>query len=151
MKVLVKFSDLRKLKDENKFMKENIKDLENRIYELNSETIKLDNALDKSVEKERELEAELETAKYAAEEVKLITAENNVLIEENNKLKKYAERKQPKFWFGDRVRIKEDTDEVFIIGRMLFKNDVFLFSDTLGDYSFYKENELELVDENISK
>lgn len=151
MKVKVKFSDLRKLTDENKFMKTNIKDLENRIYELNSETIRLDNALDKTIERERELEAKLENAKDTVEEIKLLTAENNVLIEENNKLKTYAERKQPKFWFWDRVRIKEDTGEVFIIGRMLFKNYVFLFSDTLGDYSFYEENELELVDENISK
>ena len=151
MRVLVKFSDLRKLKDENKFLKANIKDLENRIYELNSETIRLDNALDKAIERERELEAKLENAKDTAEEIKLLTAENNVLIEENNKLKKYAERKQPKFWFGDMVRIKEDTGEVFIIGRMLFEDDVILFSDTLGDYALYEENELELVDEDISK
>ena len=151
MRVLVKFSDLRKLQDENKFLKDNIKILEIRKNELNLETIRLDNALDKAIERERELEAKLENARYTAEEVKLLTAENNVLTEENNKLKTYVERKQPKFWFGDMVRIKEYTDEVFIVGRMLFKNDVFLFSDTLGDYSFYEENELELVDENISK
>ena len=151
MRVLVKFSDLRKLKDENKFLKDNIKILEIRKNELNSETIRLDNALDKAIERERELENEIEIARYTAEEVKLLTAENNVLIEENNKLKTYAERKQPKFWFGDRVRIKEDTGEVFIIGRIILKNDVFLFSDILGDYSFYGEHELELIDENISK
>ena len=150
MRVKVKFSDLRKLKDENKFLKDNVKDLENRIYELNSETIRLDNALDKAIERERELEAKLENAKDATEEVKLLTAENNVLIEENNKLKTYAERKQPKFWFGDKVRIKEDPGEVFIIRRMLFEDDVILFSDALEDY-YYEENYLELVDENISK
>ena len=150
MKVLVKFSDLRKLQDENKFLKDNIKILEIRKNELNSETIRLDNALDKAVERERELEAKLENAKDTAEEIKLLTAENNVLIEENNKLKTYAERKQPKFWFGDKVRIKEDPDEVFIIRRMLFEDDFILFSDALEDY-YYEENYLELVDENISK
>ena len=150
MRVLVKFSDLRKLQDENKFLKDNIKILEIRKNELNSETIRLDNALDKAIERERELEAKLENAKDTAEEVKLLTAENNVLIEENNKLKTYSERKQPKFWFGDKVRIKEDPDEVFIIRRMLFEDDFILFSDALEDY-YYEENYLELVDENISK
>ena len=151
MKVLVKFSDLRKLKYENKFLKDNIKGLENRVYELNSETIRLDNALDRAVEKEREIENQLKNAKDTAEEVKFLTEENNVLTEENNRLKTYAERKQPKFWFRDRVRIKEDIDEVFVIGRMLFKNNGFLFSDFLGDYPLYEEDELELVYEDISK
>ena len=152
MKVMVKFSDLRKLEDNNEFFKNNVGKLEERIYELNQETIRLDNALDSAVEKEREIEAKLEIARYTAEEVKLLTEENNVLTEENNRLKTYAERRQPKFWFGDKVRIKEDTVEEFIIGRITFEDYIFLFSDTFGYYTLYEEDELELItDEHISK
>ena len=149
MRVLVKFSDLKKLKDENKFLNANVKSLENRIYELNSETIRLDNALDKAVEKERELETKLETAKDATEEIKLLTAENAVLIEESNKLKTYTERKQPKFWFGDRV-IDKKTMEVFEINQISFKNGSFFYS-SVGNLKINLENNLELSDENISK
>ena len=75
-----------------------------------------------------------------------------MLIEENNRLKTYVERRQPKFWFGDKVRIKKDTVEEFIIGRITFEDDIFLFSDTFGYYTLYEEHELELVtDEHISK
>ena len=144
MKVLVKFSDLRKLKNENKFATREIEKLNNCISDMS-------NCLDAQDKEIDRLKADNKKTKDASEEIKLLTAENNVLLEENNKLKVYAERKQPKFWFGDKVRIKEDIDEEFIIGRMLFKNDIFLFTYIFGDYELYEENELELVDENISK
>ena len=144
MKVLVKFSDLRKLQDKNKFAMREIEKLNNCISDMSD-------CLDAKDKKIDRLKADNEKTKDASEEIKLLTAENSVLVEENNKLKVYAERKQPKFWFGDRVRIKKDTDEEFIIGRMLLENDVFLFSDALEDYYYYEEHELELVYENISK
>ena len=151
MKVLVKFSDLRKLQDKANRMKEMHDDF-NRKLDTAIKNEKNFREIIKNKDTEIiKLQCKLDEVTDTTEEIKLLTAENNVLTEENNRLKTYAERKQPKFWFGDRVRIKKDTDEEFIIGRMLLENDVFLFSDALEDYYYYEEHELELVYENISK
>ena len=83
-----------------------------------------------------------------AEEVKLLTAENAVLTEENNKLKVYAERKQPKFWFGDRVRVGDVITE-FEIVEIALEYDIFYYSESCSER--FSEYMLELADENISK
>ena len=146
MKVKVKFSDLRKLQDKADWLKERYDDsnrkLDNAIKNEKSfqETIK-----NKDTEIIK-LQCKLDEATDTAEEIKLLTAENNVLIEENNKLKKYAERKQPKFWFGDKVKIKNGS--IFYIEYLKKEGNIFGYSSSKIDF-YHEERELELVDENI--
>ena len=148
MRVLVKFSDLKKLQDKADWLKERYDDsnrkLDNAIKNEKSfqETIK-----NKDIEIIK-LQCKLDEAADTAEEVKLLTAENNVLIEENNKLKTYAERKQPKFWFGDKVKIKNGS--IFYIEYLKKEGNIFGYSSSKIDF-YYEENYLELVDEDISK
>ena len=71
-----------------------------------------------------------------------------MLIEENNKLKTYAERKQPKFWFGDRVRVGDVITE-FEIVEIALEDDIFYYSESCSER--FSEYMLELADENISK
>ena len=146
MRVLVKFSDLKKLQDKADWLKERYDDsnrkLDNAIKNEKSfqETIK-----NKDIEIIK-LQCKLDEAADTAEEVKLLTAENNVLIEENNKLKTYAERKQPKFWFGDKVKIKNGS--IFYIEYLKKEGNIFGYSSSKIDF-YHEEIELELVDENI--
>ena len=150
MKVLVKFSDLRKLQDKANWMKEmhddfnrkldtaikNEKNFREIIKNKDTEIIKLQWKLDKVTD--------------TTEEIKLLTAENNVLIEENNKLKVYTERKQPKFWFGDMVKMADRKTEFKIEEIILLKNVFHYSSSRLSE--FFIEDIIELVtDENISK
>ena len=142
MKVLVKFSDLRKLKDKNKFAMREIEKLNNCISDMSD-------CLDAQDKKIDRLKADNEKTKDASEEIKLLTAENSVLVEENNKLKVYAERKQPKFWFGDMVKTADRKTE-FKIEEIILLNNVFHYSSRLS--KFFIEDIIELVtDENISK
>ena len=121
MKVKIKFSDLRKLKDKKRYLKE----------KLEESNLKLDYAITNE--------------KNLISEIKELNEENNMLSAENNKLKTLAEglaeRKMPKFWFGDGVYC--EYVGLFIV-RYIEKTDItFFYSEDNENY--YSESILKLT------
>ena len=118
MKVKIKFSDLRKLKDEKRYLKE----------KLEESNLKLDYAITNE--------------KNLISEIKELNEENNMLSAENNKLKTLAERKMPKFWFGDGLYCEYSG---WFIVRYIEKTDTtFFYSGDAENY--YSECSLKLVE-----
>ena len=87
MRISIKFSDLRKLQDKVCWFKERYDD-SNRKLDVAIKNEKSFQEIIKNKDTEIiKLQCKLDEIVDTAEEVKLLTAENNALTEENNKLK----------------------------------------------------------------
>ena len=118
MKVKIKFSKLRELVDKSI----NLDDLKEKYDTL----LNCHNSLVNATENISNL----------TQEIKELNEENNVLSAENNKLKTLAERKMPKFWFGDVVYCV--TVGLFIV-RYIEKTDTTFFYSQDND-NYYSES-----------
>ena len=130
MKVKIKFSDLRKLVDK----KTELKDLKEKYNLL--------------MQHHNDLISKSENIANLVKEIKELNEENNVLSAENKELKNLAEdlaedlaeRKMPKFWFGDVVYCV--TVGWFIV-RYIEKTDITYFYSQDND-KYFSESVLEL-------
>ena len=140
MKVKIKFSDLRKLKDEKSYLKE----------KLEESNLKLDYAITNEKNLISEIKQKNNKLDDLTQEIKELNEENNVLSAENNKLKNLAEglaeglaeRKMPKFWVGDGVYCEYVG---WFIVRYIEKTDAtFFYSEDNENY--YSESVLKSVE-----
>ena len=139
MKVKIKFSDLRKLKDEKSYLKE----------KLEESNLKLDYAITNEKNLISEIKQKNNKLDDLTQEIKELNEENNVLSAENNKLKNLAEglaeRQMPKFWFGDGVYCEYVG---WFIVRYIEKTDAtFFYSEDNENY--YSESVLKSVEKEI--
>ena len=146
MKVKIKFSDLRKLKDEKEYLKEKLEESNLKLdYAITNEK----NLISEIKQKNNKLMENSFKLDDLTQEIKELNEENNVLSAENNKLKNLAEglaeglaeRKMPKFWFGDGVYCEYVG---WFIVRYIEKTDTTFFYS--GDNeNYYSESILKLT------
>ena len=123
MKVKIKFSDLIELID-RKTELDGLKEKYNLLMQHHNDLI-----------------GKSENTANLTQEIKELNEENDVLSAENNKLKTLAERKTPKFWFGDEVYCEDA--RLFIV-RYIEKTDAtFYYSEDTENY--YSESILKLT------
>lgn len=123
MKVKIKFSKLRELVDKSINLDE-LKEKYNILMQHHNDLI-----------------SKSENIANLTQEVKELNEENNVLSAENNKLKTLAERKMPKFWFGDGVYCE---GVGWFIVRYIEKTDT-TFYYSKDNENYYSESVLKLT------
>ena len=133
MKVKIKFSELRKIKDEKRYLKEK---LEESNLKLDSAITNEKNLISEIKQKNKKLMENSFNLDDLTQEIKELNEENNVLSAENNKLKTLAERKMPKFWFDDEVYFE---DVGLFIVRYIEKTDTTFFYSQDND-KYYSES-----------